>query len=242
MRRKKNHPLPHFDEQGILLVDKPSDWTSFDVVNCVRGRFNMSKIGHCGTLDPAATGLLVLVIGKKYTRQSQELSGQDKTYEAEILLGTETDSQDLDGEITAENDYSNITKDDLETALLNLRGPQQQIPPMVSAKKQNGQRLYKMARKGIVVERSPVDIEVFDIDISEINIPTAKFAVKVSKGTYIRTLCYDIGIKLGCGAVLKSLRRRQCGEFIIDGAVTIPELKEMSQDDLKKLLITNEVE
>ncbi len=218
--------------EGILLVDKPTDWTSFDVVNFIRRRFNISKVGHCGTLDPAATGLLVIVIGKKYTKQSQFLSGEDKTYETTLLLGVETDSQDLDGTITAEKDYAGVSKDDLIEVINSFKGEQQQIPPMVSAKKINGKRLYELARKGIEIERDPVNIIIHSIDIKDIAIPEANFTVKCSKGTYIRTLCYDIGCKLNCGGVLKKLRRTQSGNFNINETFSIETIKTWEQDDL----------
>lgn len=237
MGRNNNNKIPRFEEQGILLVDKPSEWTSFDVVNFVRSRFNMPKIGHCGTLDPAATGLLVLVIGKKYTTQSQTLSGEDKVYQAELLLGTETDSQDMDGTITSEKDYSDVTEEKLRETISSFVGEQEQIPPMVSAKKKNGKRLYELARKGIEIERDPVKINIHYIEIDNISIPTATFETKCSKGTYIRTLCYDIGKNLECGGVLKSLRRTQSGDFKVADAITIEQIKEFTPEDLKGRLL-----
>jgi len=228
----KKHHLPPFKTSGVLLVDKPAEWTSFDVVNFVRGRFNIPKVGHCGTLDPAATGLLVIVLGR-FTKLSQHFSGEDKIYDARIQFGIETDSQDLDGEVTAEYDWSGLDDEQVKTAIMSFVGEQEQIPPMVSAKKKDGKRLYELARKGIVVERDPVEININSIDIASIELPLANFTVKCSKGTYIRTLCYDIGKKLECGAVLNNLRRTGSGELKIEDAVTIEQLKEWEQAELE---------
>ena len=150
----KRHRLPIFGSDGILLVDKPATWTSFDVVNFVRARFNIPKVGHCGTLDPAATGLLVLVLGK-FTRISGALSGVDKVYEATLRLGLETDSEDMDGKIIRESDYSHVTAEALQAAVASFQGKSMQVPPMVSALKKDGKKLYELARSGVEVERDP---------------------------------------------------------------------------------------
>jgi tRNA pseudouridine55 synthase len=228
----KKHHLPPFKTDAVLLVDKPKGWTSFDVVNMVRNRFNIPKVGHCGTLDPAASGLMVLMLGK-FTKLSQKFSGEDKVYQSDVLLGTETDSQDMDGEITAENDYSQITEEQIREVIASFIGVQEQIPPMFSAKKQDGQRLYKLARQGLEVEREAKEINIESIEIDEINIPHVKFTVKCSKGTYIRTLAADIGGKLGCGAVLFDLRRTFSGKFSLEDAVTVETLKSWEQADLE---------
>ena len=228
----KKHHLPPFKTDGILLVDKPKEWTSFDVVNMVRSRFNIPKVGHCGTLDPAASGLLVLVLGK-FTKLSQKFSGEDKVYQSDMLLGTETDSQDMDGEITAENDYSQISEEQVREVIASFVGEQEQVPPMFSAKKKDGKRLYKLARQGIEVEREAKEINIESIDIDEIDLPHAKFTVKCSKGTYIRTLAADMGTKLGCGAVLFGLRRTLSGQFDLKDAVTVDTLKTWEQADLE---------
>ncbi len=229
--QKKRIRRPEFYGDGVLLVDKPSEWTSFDVVNFVRARFNIPKVGHCGTLDPAATGLLVLVIGK-FTRFSQKLSGDDKTYEGTLLLGTETDTQDMDGEVTAEKDWSGVTEQQLRDAIMSFKGDIMQTPPMVSAVKVDGKRLYEIARKGKEVDRDPRPIHIADIDITRVELPQADFTVKCSKGTYIRTLCADIGAKLGCGGTLFKLRRTQSGMFDLADAVTIETLKTWEQPEL----------
>ena len=232
----KEHKVPFMDS-GILLVDKPKEWTSHDVVSFIRGRFKIKKVGHCGTLDPAATGLLVIVVGKA-TKISQNLSGQDKTYETLMLLGTETDSMDMDGKITSQNeDWKSLTTLKVKSAINSFKGSQMQIPPMVSAKKIHGKKLYELARKGITVEREPVPITINSIDISDINIPTANFTVSCSKGTYIRVLCSDIGSKLGCGGVLKNLRRTQSGIFNLKDAYTIDEIKTWDQEQMAEKLL-----
>lgn len=231
----KKHRLPPFKSSGVVLVDKPVEWTSFDVVNFVRGRFNIPKVGHCGTLDPAATGLIVLVLGR-FTKLSQHFSGEDKIYDAKMQLGIETDSQDMDGTVTAENDWSSLDAEQVRAAIMSFVGEQSQVPPMVSAKKQNGKRLYELARKGIEVEREPVDINIRSIEIAAIDLPFAHFTVKCSKGTYIRTLCHDIGQQLGCGATLGELRRTGSGELGLADAVTIEKLKAWGQAELEEHL------
>ena len=232
----KEHKMPFMDS-GILLVDKPKEWTSHDVVSFIRGRFKIKKVGHCGTLDPAATGLLVIVVGKA-TKISQRLSGQDKTYETLMLLGTETDSMDMDGKITSQNeDWKSLTTSKVKSAINNFKGSQMQTPPMVSAKKINGKKLYELAREGKIVEREPVPITINSIDISDIDIPTANFTVSCSKGTYIRVLCSDIGRKLGCGGVLKKLRRTQSGIFNLKDAYTIDEIKTWDQEQMAEKLL-----
>jgi tRNA pseudouridine55 synthase len=211
------------NENGVLLVDKPSGWTSHDVVQFVR-RFGLKKVGHCGTLDPSATGLLVLVVGKA-TKLTHRFNTQDKEYEGDMLLGIETATQDADGEIICEKDYSQVTQQQIRGVFSQYIGPQEQTPPMVSAKKVGGQPLYKLARMGLVVEREPSSINIFHLNINEINLPTISFSVKCSKGTYIRTLCYDIGRSLNCGAHLKSLRRTVSGNFNLTDAHAMSEIK-----------------
>jgi tRNA pseudouridine55 synthase len=225
------HRLPKFDKSGIILVDKPADWTSHDVVNFVRNRFNVPKVGHCGTLDPAATGLLVLVLGR-FTKLSQKFSGEDKVYESTILLGKETDTQDMEGEVIAEHDASAVTDAQFREVIESFVGEQEQVPPMVSAVKQDGKKLYDLARQGIEVEREARQIVINSIDISRVELPYADFTVSCSKGTYIRTLCDDIGRKLGCGGVLYALKRIASGSFKLDQAVTVDQIKEWEQADL----------
>ncbi|OGV31722.1 MAG: tRNA pseudouridine(55) synthase TruB [Lentisphaerae bacterium GWF2_45_14] len=229
------HGLSPFQQSGVLLVDKPKEWTSFDVVNFVRSRFNIPKTGHCGTLDPAATGLLVLVLGR-FTKLSQKFSGEDKVYDASILLGTETDSQDMDGKIIRTADPSGVTEKQLRDTFNEFIGEQQQIPPMVSAVKIDGKKLYELARKGEEIERDPKDITIYSLDVKSVNLPYADFSVHCSKGTYIRTLCSDIGSRLGCGAVLNGLKRTSSGSFMLSDAVSVETLKEWEQPELEAYL------
>ena len=231
--RPDKHHLPIYDRSGVLLVNKPKDWTSHDVVAFIRSRFNVPKCGHCGTLDPAASGLLVVVLGK-FTKLSQKFSGEDKVYEGTILLGTETDSQDMDGNIIRQNDWSQVTEKQLRDTFASFVGDIEQIPPMVSAVKKDGARLYELARKGQEVEREPKQISIYSIDISRVALPYADFTVECSKGTYIRTLCADVGAKLGCGAALYRLNRLRSGEFSLNDAVDIETIRQWTQDDLDR--------
>jgi len=235
--KKQKHRLPSFAHSGILLVDKPKGWTSHDVVNLVKCRFN-AKVGHCGTLDPAASGLLVLLIGKA-TKLSNKLSASDKVYEGTILFGVETDSQDMEGNVIAEKDTSLLTSEMIENTFASFSGEQKQIPPMFSAVKINGKKLYDLARAGKVVEREARDITIYEVEVNDINIPKADFRVKCSKGTFIRTLCSDIGQKLQCGAVLFDLKRTQSGEFSLNDANIVDDIKEWTQDELMHALAGN---
>lgn len=230
--RPDKHRLPPFERSGVLLVDKPKDWTSHDVVAFVRARFNVPKAGHCGTLDPAATGLLVLVLGK-FTKLSQKFSGEDKAYFGTILLGTETDSQDMDGSVVRTADWSGVTEKELRDTFASFVGEIQQVPPMVSAVKKDGERLYDLARQGIEVEREPKTIVINSIDVKKVELPCAEFVVSCSKGTYVRTLCSDVGHKLGCGAVLKSLNRIRSGAFDLSDAVSIDTMRTWGQAELE---------
>jgi tRNA pseudouridine55 synthase len=231
--RDRNATFPH---SGIVLVDKPKEWTSHDVVNFVRRRFSVAKVGHCGTLDPAATGLLVIVLGHA-TKMSQQLSGSDKTYEATILFGKETDSQDMDGQVISEKDCSFLTEDTVRAEFAKFAGEMEQIPPMVSAVKKDGIRLYELARAGKEIERDPKKITIYGLDVRKVYLPYADFILKCSKGTYVRTICSDIGRNLGCGAVLFSLRRSVCGEFNVENAVTVETMKTWEQDELYRAMV-----
>lgn len=233
--------MPAFPYSGVLLVDKPAKWTSHDVVNFVRKQFNVPKVGHCGTLDPAATGLLVLVLGKA-TKISQNLSGRDKVYEGTILLGKETDSLDMDGTVVAEKDYSKITEAMVKKVVEKFIGNIMQVPPMISAKKVGGKKLYELARKGKVIEREAVPIEIHSIDILKIEFPYISVRVSCSKGTYIRSLASDIGTELGCGAVLYSLSRVKSGNYSLNDALSLKKLKEMTQNELRDIMIQSLME
>ncbi len=233
MKNNRMEPFPH---SGIVLVDKPKDWTSHDVVNFIRGRFNVKKVGHCGTLDPAATGLLVIVLGHA-TKMSQQLSGSDKTYEATILFGKETDSQDMDGQVVSEKDCSFLTEEMIRAEFAKFAGEMEQIPPMVSAQKIDGKRLYELARAGKEVEREAKKITIHSMDVRKIYLPYTDFVLKCSKGTYVRTICYDIGKALGCGAVLFNLRRTVSGEFNVANAVGVETMRSWSQEDLFRAIV-----
>jgi len=207
----------------ILIIDKPSGMTSHDVVALARRKLKIRKIGHCGTLDPMATGVLVLVMNKA-TKLSASLSADDKEYLCVMKIGIATDTQDATGKVTGSNSTEAIDKSTVEDAILSFNGKQKQVPPMISAKHHNGERLYALARRGIVVKRDPVDIEIKDIQIVNIKDDEAEFKVVCSKGTYIRTLCHDIGKKLGCGAHMKALRRMRSGRFLIEDAVPLEDI------------------
>jgi tRNA pseudouridine55 synthase len=214
--------------QGLLLVDKPADWTSFDVVNYVRRivagvegkKPKNCKVGHTGTLDPFATGLLVLLVGKEYTRRASEFSKLDKTYEVTMRLGQTSSTGDPEGEIT-EVSAVQPSCEAIETALEPLRGPIQQIPPAFSAIKINGQRAYKLAREGkeVIIEARPVT--VYSLELLSYEYPEVKLRTLVSSGTYIRTLVEDIGTALGTGAYTRELRRTTVGDFKIDAAAEV---------------------
>ena len=230
----KKHRLPVCEAAGILPVDKPATWTSFDVVNFVRSRFNVPKVGHCGTLDPAATGLLLLVLGK-FTTLSGRLSGEDKAYNGTLMLGVETDSGDLDGKVINRSD--NLPDEALvRETFAGFIGKSQQLPPMYSAVKVGGKKLYELAREGVEIEREPRDIEISRLNITRLEMPEVDFEMDCSKGTYVRTLCTDIGAKLGCGGTLCALRRTRCGRFSLDGAVTLEELKNMDQEQFTAMM------
>lgn len=231
---KKRNFLP--DPDGLLLIDKPKDWTSHDLVAKVRNHFQLNKTGHGGTLDPNATGLVVLLIGRG-TRLSAKVMGGDKTYAGEILLGVQTDSQDTDGEITAEKDPSGVTEEQLRAEMTAALGDQMQMPPMVSAIKKNGVPLYKLARKGEEVEREPRFIHVYKFDLKSFTPPRVTFEVQCTKGTYVRTLAHDLGQRLGCGACLSELRRTQSGNLSVSNAWKIDEVIQWSRAELEKHLI-----
>ena len=224
----------HID--GLLLVDKTPDWTSHDVVNLVRRRFNLDKTGHCGTLDPLATGLLVLLLGKA-TKFQDQLMGQDKVYATTMRLGVETDSEDRTGQVIATADCSAVTEAQIRETAAAFIGPQMQTPPMVSAIKLHGQPLYKLARKGQTVERQPREITIHSFDIIRIALPDVDFTVRCTKGTYVRTICADFGRRLGCGAHMLELRRLQSGNFNLDNAVTIDQIKAWELPDLQNHLL-----
>jgi len=209
---------------GILNVFKPTGITSFDVVRKIRKISNVKKVGHAGTLDPEASGVLPVCIGKA-TKAIDYIMGDFKIYETELKLGVITDTYDREGKILKECEV-NSSLDEITLAINSFIGKIKQVPPMYSALKVNGKKLYELARAGIEIERQPRPIVIYDIDITDITIPYIKFRVKCSKGTYIRSLCYDIGEKLKCGGMMWNLQRTATGQFHIDNAINVNELNE----------------
>lgn len=206
--------------KGILLVDKPAGMTSHDVVDRIRRAARMKRVGHTGTLDPAATGLLILCLGPA-TRLSEHFTGLEKTYEGTMRLGIETVSYDLDGEVVAERPVPALDVAAIQHHCTPFTGQIQQIPPMVSAVKVDGERLYKLARKGETVERPARSVLVRAYDVLSYDAPDARVRVTCSSGTYVRSLCHDVGQALGCGAVLASLRRLAVGRHSVDDALPL---------------------
>lgn len=209
------------------MLDKPLGVTSHDMVSFTRRLFGIKKVGHTGTLDPEATGVLPICIGKA-TKAADMLTASDKGYTAQLVLGMTTDTLDAEGEILTEQPVS-VTREEFENAIMSFIGEVEQIPPMFSAIKQGGKKLYELAREGITVERKSRTVEIFKIEIHEIDMEnyTATFSVYCSKGTYIRTLCEDIGMKLGCGAYMNTLRRIKSAGFTLDDSYTREELVAM---------------
>jgi tRNA pseudouridine55 synthase len=221
---------------GVLLVDKPAGLTSHDVVDRVRRQFQFRKVGHCGTLDPAATGLLVLVI-ERGTKLQHHIMTDDKTYEGTMRLGIATDSHDADGAVVAEKPVPPLTGNDIEAVLAKFRGDIQQVPPMVSAIKHEGTPLYKLARKGKTVEREARMVHIYDLRVLRLALPDIAFVCSCTKGTYVRTLCHDIGAALGCGAHLATLRRTRSGKFDVNDALPLDALLALSRQDLAGRII-----
>jgi tRNA pseudouridine55 synthase len=217
---------------GILFIDKPQGITSHDVVDRVRRTLGMKRVGHAGTLDPMATGLLIILVGQA-TKVSQFLMGLDKTYAGTLKLGETTDSHDADGQIVSTRPIAGITAEKLTEVMKTFVGDQYQLPPMFSAKKQHGQTLYKLARQGIEVEREPRFIRISSLTIQSIELPFAAFEVACSKGTYIRTLAHDIGEKLGCGAHLTTLRRTAIDKFQVTDSITLENFEALDEAGIR---------
>ena len=225
---------------GILVIDKPRDWTSHDVVAKLRGALKVKRIGHGGTLDPMAMGVLPIFIGRA-TRASEFCENAEKEYLAEITLGIVTDTQDITGNIIRENVVAS-SLDDLKAVLPRFMGAQKQIPPMFSAIKKDGQKLYELARRGIDVPREPRDIFISELEVMEEKTGgrfICLLRVVCSKGTYIRTLCHDIGAALGCGGTLSALRRTRAGNYSIDMAHSLDDvLAAVSTDSVSDMIFT----
>jgi tRNA pseudouridine55 synthase len=218
---------------GAILIDKPAGPTSHDVVDAIRRRFQIKKVGHCGTLDPSATGLLIIVLGRG-TKLSERLMGDDKVYEGTIKFGETTNSYDADGEILETKTVPPLTLELLNDEAAKFIGDQMQVPPMVSAIKMNGVPLYKLARKGIEVEREPRLIHIYNFRFTNYSAPLGEFRIACTKGTYIRSIAHDLGQKLGCGAHLAALRRSESGKFSLADALTLDAVLKLTTAELEK--------
>jgi tRNA pseudouridine55 synthase len=222
---------------GVLLIDKAEDMTSHDVVAIARRALNTKKIGHCGTLDPMATGLLMLVIGRA-TKIQDLLMSEDKQYVGTLTLGSTTSTQDRQGDTLETKPVGDYSKEQIQAAFDGFMGDFEQIPPMVSAIKKDGVPLYKLARKGIEIVREPRKVHITSNEVTRIELPEVDFIVNCSKGFYVRTYAHDIGAQLGCGAHLSALRRTRSGKFTLDRAVPVMDLKTAPREDLYKALIS----
>ncbi len=212
--------------EGVLIVDKPSGMTSHDVVDRVRKAARMKRVGHTGTLDPMATGVLPLCLGKA-TKIVQYLQAEDKEYRVEMQLGVVTDSQDVTGNVVETHPVdASIDQQRVEAVLREFTGDLDQVPPMISAKHHNGRRLYELARQGIEVERPAKQVKVWRMELEQMQGSRVRFHVHCSKGTYIRTLCHDMGRQLGCGATMSALCRTRCGAFSLEESVPLEVLQE----------------
>jgi len=217
---------------GVLVIDKPQGWTSHDVVAHVKRKLRAKKVGHLGTLDPLATGVLVLVIDKA-TKCSSMLDTGAKEYAATARLGEETDTYDREGKVTASCDTSALTEEAVKDALGRFRGRIRQVPPMYSAIKSGGVPLYKLARKGVTVERVSREVEVYSLEATRVELPVVEFTALCSRGTYVRSICHDLGAALGVGAHLVELRRTASGCFTVNEAATTG----MDGEELSKRII-----
>lgn len=214
---------------GVIVIRKEKGFTSHDVVAKLRGILHMKKIGHTGTLDPDAEGVLPVALGKA-TRLVDMITDKEKTYEAVMRLGVITDTQDMSGTVLSQTTELSVTEEELCTVVSSFVGDYMQVPPMYSALKVNGKKLYELAREGKTVERKPRPVHFYEIEILDISFPLVHFRVTCSKGTYIRTLCHDIGEKLGCGAAMESLLRTKVGRFTLDDAITLAQTEEAVQE------------
>jgi tRNA pseudouridine55 synthase len=221
---------------GAILIDKPAGPTSHDVVDAIRRRFGIKKVGHCGTLDPNATGLLIIVLGRG-TKLSEKLMGDDKVYEGTVKFGEATDSYDADGEITEIKPVPPLQLDQLNAAAATFVGDLMQTPPMVSAIKKEGVPLYKLARKGIEVFREPRLIHIYHFGFTDYHEPLGQFKIACTKGTYVRSLAHELGRKIGCGAHLSALRRTASGKFDAAASTPLAEVLKLTPVELEKKVI-----
>ncbi len=221
---------------GAILIDKPAGPTSHDVVDAIRRRFQIKKVGHCGTLDPNATGLLIIVLGRG-TKLSEKLMGDDKVYEGAIKFGETTDSYDCDGELTSSLPVMPMTLDQLNEEAAKFVGDLMQTPPMVSAIKKGGVPLYKLARKGIEIEREPRLVHIYNFRFTSYELPVGAFKIACTKGTYVRSIAHELGQKLGCGAHLATLRRSVSGKFDVADATKLDAVLNLTTAELEKKVI-----
>ena len=221
---------------GVLIVDKPSGPTSHDVVDRLRRTFGIDKVGHGGTLDPQATGVLILLLGRG-TKLSDQFISSDKIYEGTLRLGIATDSHDADGAVLSEADSSRVTRAQLEAEMRKLTGDLMHVPPMVSAVKVSGVPLYKRARKGQTVERAARLVHVYEFKLLSFDPPHAEFRMRCTKGTYVRKLCHDVGEALGCGAHLSRLRRTASGAITIEQAAPLAQILALDPEALRARII-----
>ena len=222
---------------GVINIHKEKGYTSHDVVAKLRGIVGQKKIGHTGTLDPDATGVLPVCLGKA-TKLCDMLTDKNKTYETVMLLGKVTDTQDISGTVLSEPATDMLNEETVKTAILSFVGDYMQVPPMYSALKVNGKKLYELAREGVEVERKARPVTILDIEIKEINLPRVRMEVFCSKGTYIRTLCHDIGEKLGCGACMEELIRTRVSRFNLEDSLTLSQVQELKEaGNLDKILV-----
>ena len=210
---------------GVIVIRKEKGFTSHDVVAKLRGILHMKKIGHTGTLDPDAEGVLPVALGKA-TRLVDMITDKEKTYEAVMRLGVVTDTQDMSGTVLSQTTELSVTEEELCTVVSSFVGDYMQVPPMYSALKVNGKKLYELAREGKTVERKPRPVHFYEIEILDISFPLVRFRVTCSKGTYIRTLCNDIGEKLGCGGAMEELLRTQSGNFTLEESMRLSQVEE----------------
>lgn len=222
---------------GVINIKKEKGYTSHDVVAKLRGILGQKKIGHTGTLDPDATGVLPVCLGKA-TKLCDMLTDKDKTYETVLLLGTETDTQDIWGSVLKKKNTQDLKEDDVKNIIQSFVGDYEQVPPMYSALKVNGKKLYELAREGITVERKPRKVHIYQISILEIQLPRVRMEVSCSKGTYIRTLCHDIGQALGCGGCMEELTRTKVSRFLLEDSITLDQVELLKKEGkLEKFLI-----
>lgn len=208
--------------EGIIIVDKPLGMTSHDVVSCIRRKFNMRRVGHAGTLDPMATGVLVMLIGKA-TKLFSKFESFDKAYKATLILGTKTTTADTQGKVIEQRAFGHFTQEQVEDAFKGFCGEIEQVPPMVSAIKVGGRKLYELARRGIEVKRNPRQIRIDVLKLLEFQPPKVKFYLECSKGTYVRQLAEDVGEKIGTVACIAEIERTKVGPFVLKDAVSLEE-------------------